>query len=102
MHPSNYRVEGFSESVSYAALAELAATADVPLIADLYSRRLSSILGIALIGLGILIEGLLRLEGHLSAEVTQACVVSLEPVASRIEADFAVDYSLEPAPACSV
>lgn len=44
-------------------------------------------------------KGLLRLEGHLSAEVTQACVVTLEPVPSRIEADFTLDYSLEPDPA---
>jgi hypothetical protein len=44
-------------------------------------------------------SGLLRLEGHLSAEVTQACVVTLEPVTGRIEADFVLDYSLEPEPA---
>ncbi len=45
--------------------------------------------------------GLLRLSGHLSAEVRQACVVTLEPVASRIEKDFILVYSLEiePAPA---
>ena len=42
--------------------------------------------------------GLLRLSGHLSAEVSQACVVTLEPVASRIEADFTLLYSLEPDP----
>ncbi len=44
-------------------------------------------------------KGLLRLGGHLSAEVSQACVVTLEPVASRIEADFTLLYSLEPGPA---
>ncbi len=43
-------------------------------------------------------EGLLRLSGHLSAEVSQACVVTLEPVASRIEEDFTLLYSLEPGP----
>ncbi len=43
--------------------------------------------------------GLLRLGGHLSAEVSQACVVTLEPVASRVEADFTLLYSLEPGPA---
>jgi len=31
------------------------------------------------------VTSLLRLDGHLSAEVTQACVVTLEPVASRVE-----------------
>jgi len=34
----------------------------------------------------------LRLKGHISADVTQACVVTLEPVAGRIEQDFAVLY----------
>ncbi len=43
--------------------------------------------------------GLLRLSGHLSAEVSQACVVTLEPVASRIEEDFTLVYSLETEPA---
>ena len=43
--------------------------------------------------------GLLRLGGHLSAEVSQACVVTLEPVASRVEVDFTLLYSLEPGPA---
>ena len=43
--------------------------------------------------------GLLRLGGHLSAEVSQACVVTLEPVASRVEEDFALLYGLEPGPA---
>lgn len=39
---------------------------------------------------------LIQLEGHLSAEVTQACVVSLEPVVGRIEEDFSQLYSLAP------
>jgi uncharacterized metal-binding protein YceD (DUF177 family) len=43
--------------------------------------------------------GLLRLSGHLSAELSQACVVTLEPVASRIEEAFTQLYSLEPGPA---
>jgi hypothetical protein len=34
----------------------------------------------------------LHLAGHLSADVTQACVVTLEPVANHVEADFAVVY----------
>ncbi len=42
--------------------------------------------------------GLLRLDGHLSAEVTQACVVSLEPVASRVEEDFSLLFSLDGGP----
>jgi len=43
--------------------------------------------------------GLLRLDGHLSAEVTQACVVTLEPVASRVEEDFSLLFSVEGGPA---
>ena len=43
-------------------------------------------------------KGLLRLDGHLSAEVTQACVVTLEPVASRIEEDFTLLFSLDAGP----
>ncbi len=42
--------------------------------------------------------GLLRLDGHLSAEVTQACVVTLEPVASRVEEDFSLLFSLDGGP----
>ena len=42
--------------------------------------------------------GLLRLSGHLSAEVSQTCVVTLEPVASRIEEDFTLLYNPELAP----
>ncbi len=44
-------------------------------------------------------QGLLRLGGHLSAELSQACVVTLEPVANRVEEDFTLLYSLEPGPA---
>ncbi len=43
--------------------------------------------------------GLLRLSGHLSAVLSQSCVVTLEPVASRIEEDFTLLYSLAPGPA---
>ncbi len=32
----------------------------------------------------------LRLSGHLSADVTQACVVTLEPVKNTVETDFVV------------
>lgn len=35
---------------------------------------------------------LVRVAGHFEAEVTQACVVSLEPVASRLEGDFSLFY----------
>ena len=37
VHPSNYRVEGFSEDVSYAELSALARVAALPLIADVGS-----------------------------------------------------------------
>jgi uncharacterized metal-binding protein YceD (DUF177 family) len=36
--------------------------------------------------------GAYRLSGKLSAEATQACVVSLEPVDARIESDFDVEF----------
>ena len=32
--------------------------------------------------------GLVRIHGTLAAEVTQACVVTLEPVTARVEASF--------------
>jgi len=34
----------------------------------------------------------LHLAGHLTADVTQACVVSLEPVENHVEGDFTVVY----------
>ncbi len=37
----------------------------------------------------------IRLSGHLSADVTQSCVVTLEPVESHIEDDFTVVYAAE-------
>jgi len=40
VHPSNYRVEGFTEEVSYRDLAGLAADAGVPFIADIGSGLL--------------------------------------------------------------
>lgn len=40
VHPSNYRVEGFSEEASYRDLAALAAETKVPLVADLGSGLL--------------------------------------------------------------
>ena len=36
--------------------------------------------------------GMVRLSGRLSADIVQACVVSLEPVASSIEQDFTLLY----------
>lgn len=39
---------------------------------------------------------LIKVEGRIEAEVTQACVVSLEPVAARVAEDFSLTYSLEP------
>jgi len=42
VHPSNYRVEGFTEEVGFAAMAEIAADADKPLIADLGSGLLDT------------------------------------------------------------
>ncbi len=42
VHPSNYRLEGFAESVSYEALATLARRSDVPLIADVGSGLLDA------------------------------------------------------------
>lgn len=42
VHPSNYRLEGFSESVSYSDLAGLAMRSDVPLVADVGSGLLDS------------------------------------------------------------
>lgn len=38
----------------------------------------------------------LRLSGHLDADVTQACVVTLEPVQSHIAEDFTVLYGKAP------
>lgn len=40
VHPSNYRVEGFTEEVGYAALAEVAARNGIPFIADVGSGLL--------------------------------------------------------------
>jgi len=42
VHPSNYRVEGFTEDVGYGALAELASRAGIPFIADVGSGLLDS------------------------------------------------------------
>jgi uncharacterized metal-binding protein YceD (DUF177 family) len=35
----------------------------------------------------------LRLTGHLEADVTQSCVVTLEPVENRVEEDFTILYA---------
>ncbi|HVM79785.1 MAG TPA: DUF177 domain-containing protein [Stellaceae bacterium] len=39
-----------------------------------------------------LARGMVRLSGRFAAEVTQACVVSLEPVASNLAGEFTVLY----------
>ena len=44
-------------------------------------------------------ESLIRVAGRFEAEVTQACVVSLEPVHSHLEEAFSMLYTLAPAPA---
>ena len=40
-------------------------------------------------------RGLIRVDGHLSADATQACVITLEPAASRVEEDFCLLFSLK-------
>jgi L-seryl-tRNA(Ser) seleniumtransferase len=42
VHPSNYRIEGFSEDVGYGALATLAARRGVPFVADVGSGLLDT------------------------------------------------------------
>jgi L-seryl-tRNA(Ser) seleniumtransferase len=42
VHPSNYRIEGFSEETGYRELAELAASHDVPFVADVGSGLLDT------------------------------------------------------------
>jgi len=42
VHPSNYRIEGFSEEVGYRELADLAHAHEVPLVADLGSGLLDT------------------------------------------------------------
>ncbi len=44
-------------------------------------------------------RNLVRIAGRLAAEVTQACVVSLEPVSARLEKDFTLLYDLDAAAA---
>jgi uncharacterized metal-binding protein YceD (DUF177 family) len=41
---------------------------------------------------------LIRVTGHYEAEVTQACVVSLEPVKGLVSEEVALDFSREPRP----
>ncbi len=41
VHPSNYRVEGFTDEVSYAEMADVAAALDAPFIADIGSGLLN-------------------------------------------------------------
>jgi hypothetical protein len=40
-------------------------------------------------------DGLIRVRGRLVADATQACVVTLEPVAAHLEQDFAVCFAAE-------
>ncbi len=44
-------------------------------------------------------RNLVRVAGRLAAEVTQACVVTLEPVSARLEKDFTLLYDLDAAAA---
>ena len=46
-------------------------------------------------------KDLVRVKGHLSAEVVQACVVTLEPVPARIDERFEVDFLEGAAPAAA-
>jgi uncharacterized metal-binding protein YceD (DUF177 family) len=39
--------------------------------------------------------GIVRLSGHIKAELTQICVVTLEPIATSVEEDFSRLYSVE-------
>ncbi len=41
---------------------------------------------------------LIKLAGRLTADLVQACVVSLEPVPERVEESFELLFTLEPAP----
>ncbi len=42
-------------------------------------------------------RNLVRIAGRLAAEVTQTCVVTLEPVSARLEEDFTLLYDLDAA-----
>ncbi len=44
---------------------------------------------------------IVRVEGRFEAEVTQSCVVTLEPFPSRLEQDFCLLYSLDPCQAAA-
>lgn len=39
---------------------------------------------------------LLAVQGHISADLTQSCGVTLEPVEEQVEADVALTYTLDP------
>jgi uncharacterized metal-binding protein YceD (DUF177 family) len=68
---------------------------------DALSRRLD-LLGLDRLEADLTIEsrhgGAVRLQGTLVADVTQACVVTLEPVKSHIEAPFERIYSAQEKP----
>lgn len=96
------RMNEFSRPLALAQIGDKEsrhALAATPAEREALARRL------ALLGLGLL-EGemalrrlrggkVLRVVGRLSAEVVQACVVTLEPVPARLEADFAENFALE-------
>ncbi len=42
---------------------------------------------------------LIKVTGHMTADLVQACVVSLEPVPERVEESFELLFTLEPDPA---
>jgi uncharacterized metal-binding protein YceD (DUF177 family) len=88
----------FSRRVDLARLGALEST--YPISADAQERealaRRFELLSLDRLEAGIRLKrvpgGTVRLTGHFSADVVQACVVSLEPVASALEQDFTVLY----------
>lgn len=68
-------------------------------------RAIASVLGLPDVGrlaatyrISAITGGGWRLKGHLSADITQNCVVTLEPVAQMVEDDFDVEFWREAAP----
>lgn len=41
-------------------------------------------------------KGVVHVSGRFEADITQACVISLEPVTSHLAEDFTLSYTLEP------
>lgn len=76
------------EAISAGAQERLALAARFDLVAiDSLSARVA----LRRVGRGPVV----RVEGRLSAEVVQSCVVSLEPVRNRVEEDFVLLYAPE-------